>query len=90
MNWKPRPLSELEQAIDQLRTENLKLRREVETKQTQVGGLKLALHQRHETIDALRGRIEQLQAQNQQLDQECEHWCQMLANHDKKEVRDSV
>jgi len=45
MNWKPRPLSELEQAIDRLRVENIKLRREVETKQTQVGGLKLALQQ---------------------------------------------
>ena len=79
MNWKPRPLSELEQAIDRLRVENIKLRREVETKQTQVGGLELALQQRHETIDALNARLEQSREQCRRLDEECENYFRMLA-----------
>ena len=68
--WK---LSPEEQIVNQLRAANVQLRRQLTTKTNLANGLQLALHQRHETIDALRGRIEQLQAQNQQLDQECEH-----------------
>jgi predicted RNase H-like nuclease (RuvC/YqgF family) len=78
MNWKPRPLSELEQAIDRLRVENIKLRREVETKQTQVGGLKLALQQRHETIDALNGQLEAIRAQCRRLDEEAKCYAAMI------------
>jgi hypothetical protein len=47
-----------------LRSEIVKLRSELRTKQTQLGGLELALVQRLETIDTLRGRIEQLQERN--------------------------
>jgi hypothetical protein len=36
------------------------------------------LHQRLETIDAMRGRIEQLQERNQQLDQEAESYVAMI------------
>jgi len=78
MNWKPRPLSELEQAIDQLRTENIKLRREVETKQSHMGRLKVLLHQRSNTIDELHGRIEQLQERNRRLDEEAECYVAMI------------
>ena len=78
MNWKPRPLSELEQAIDRLRTENIKLRREVETKQTQVGGLKLALQQRNERIDQLQGQVEAARALCRKLDEEAECYAAMV------------
>jgi len=71
--WKSRPdIARLEQDNDRLRIELIKLRRDLQTRQTQVGGLKLALQQRHETIDALRGRIEQLQERNQRLEEENE------------------
>jgi hypothetical protein len=39
----------------------------------------LVLHQRLETIDALRGRIEQLQERNRQLDEEAERYALMIA-----------
>ena len=68
MPWKARPLEPLEHECAGLRSELIKLRRQLQTKQTQVGGLKLALHQRLETIDHLRGRIEQLQQRNRQLE----------------------
>ena len=78
MNWKPRPLSELEQAIDRLRVENIKLRHEVETKQTQVGGLKLVPQQRNERIDQLQGQVEAARAQCRRLDEEAECYAAMI------------
>ena len=42
--WKSRPdIARLEQDNDRLRIELIKLRRDLQTRQTQVGGLKLAL-----------------------------------------------
>ena len=78
MNWKPRPLSELEQAIDRLRIENIKLRREIESKQGHMGRLKVLLHQRSDTIDELHGRIEQLQERNRRLDEEAESYVAII------------
>ena len=72
-HWRASPaVEQLELTVTELRADNVRLRHELRTKQTQVGGLKLALHQRHETIDALRGRIEQLQERNQRLEEENE------------------
>ena len=47
--------------------------------QTQVGGLELVLHQRLETIDALRGTIDQLRSANQKLGLENECLTVLLA-----------
>jgi chromosome segregation ATPase len=79
-HWRTAPaVEQLELTVTELRADNVRLRHELQTKQTQLGGLKLALHQRHETIDALRGRIEQLQERNRQLDEETEWYAQMVA-----------
>jgi chromosome segregation ATPase len=72
--WKARPLEPVEQDNAQLRT----LRRQLQTKQSQVGGLKLALQQRHQTIDALNGKLEQVRAQNRRLDAECEQLVELV------------
>jgi predicted RNase H-like nuclease (RuvC/YqgF family) len=78
-HWRTHPgVNKLEKMIDQLRMENIRLRREVETKQTQVGGLELALHQRHQTIDALNGKLEQARAQCRRLDEEAEGYVAMI------------
>ena len=61
-----------------LRSEIVKLRHELRTKQTQVGGLELALHQRHETIDALNGKLEAARAQCRRLDEEAEWYASMM------------
>ena len=78
MPWKFRPLDPIERENAGLRTELIKLRRELQTKRTQLGGLKLALHQRLETIDHLRGRIERLQQRNRRLDAEADRLAEMV------------
>lgn len=89
MPWKPRyATTQLEKENGALRTD-VRLRCELQTKQTQVGGLKLALHQRTETIDALRGTIDQLRARNKQLDAEAEH-CAALLNSETRYSRVSA
>jgi chromosome segregation ATPase len=79
-HWRTHPAAEqLERRIDELRSVIIALRRDLQTNQAQVGGLKLALHQRLETIDQLRATIDQLRATNQKLDAEAERYYQMLA-----------
>ena len=81
--WKSRPdVGQLEQTIDQLRTELIQLRREVSNKEQYIGRLKMLCHERTTRIDDQRGRIEQLQERNQQLDQEAEHYASMLTSRD--------
>jgi Mg2+ and Co2+ transporter CorA len=81
--WKSRPdVGQLEQTIDQLRTELIQLRREVSNKEQYIGRLKILCHERTTRIDDQRGRIEQLQERNQQLDQEAEHYASMLTSRD--------
>ena len=78
-HWRTSPaVSVLEQTIDRLRMDNVRLRHELQTKQTQVGGLKLALHQRHETIDALNGKLEAARALCRKLDEEAECYAAMV------------
>jgi chromosome segregation ATPase len=78
-HWRTHPaVNKLEQTIDQLRMDNIGLRHQLQTNQAQVGGLKLALHQRLETIDELRARIDQLRAANQRLDAEAERLAEMV------------
>ena len=73
--WK---LSPEEQIVNQLRAANVQLRRQLTTKTNLANGLQLALHQRHETIDALRGRIDALRKQNKQLDAENDRLAEMV------------
>jgi len=78
-HWRTSPaVSVLEQTIDQLRMDNVRLRHELRTKQTQLGGLKLALQQRHETIDALNGKLEAARAQCRRLDAGAERLAEMV------------
>lgn len=78
-HWRTRPdVAQLEQAIDQLRADNIRLRHELQTKQSALGGLEMALVQRHETIDALRARLEQARDLNGRLDEEAERLAEMV------------
>jgi predicted nucleic acid-binding Zn-ribbon protein len=78
--WKAHPGARvLQNTVDQLRSENIRLRDQLQAKQTALGGLELALQARHETIDALNARLEQSREQCRRLDQECENYFRMLA-----------
>jgi hypothetical protein len=79
MPWKRHRPSELERTNDQLRTELIQLRHELQTKQTALGGLELALRERCEHIDTLNARLEQSREQCRRLDAEAENYFQMLA-----------
>ena len=77
--WRAHPgAAALEHTVDQLRSENIRLRDQLRAKQTALGGLELALQARHETIDALNARLEQSRAQCRRLDEECENYFKML------------
>jgi chromosome segregation ATPase len=72
--WRSRPdTAQLEHTVDQLRTELIKLRRQLSGKEQYIDRLKFLCQERMTRIDDQRGRIEQLQQRNQQLDQECEN-----------------
>jgi chromosome segregation ATPase len=78
-HWRTHPgVEQLEQTVEQLRMDNIRLRHELQAKQTQLGGLKLALQQRHETIDALNSKLEQARAQCRRLDEEAESYAAMV------------
>jgi hypothetical protein len=73
-HWRTSPaVSVLEQTIDQLRTENIKLRREMSDKEQFIGRLKVLCHERTTRIDNLRATIDDLRAANQKLDAEADH-----------------
>jgi len=77
--WKARPdIAQLEQAIDQLRTELIKLRREVSDKEQYIGRLKVLCHERTTRIDNLRATIDDLRAANQKLDAEADHLAELV------------
>jgi hypothetical protein len=67
MPWKSRRLEPLEQDLAALRSELIKLRHELRTKQTALGGLELALRERSERIDELANAIAVLRDQNRRL-----------------------
>ena len=77
--WEARPdIAQLEQAIDQLRTELIKLRREVSDKEQYIGRLKVLCHERTTRIDNLRATIDDLRAANQKLDAEADHLAELV------------
>jgi hypothetical protein len=78
MPWKVRRLNPLEKENNQLRTVILQLRHQLTTKEGYAAKLELVLRQRSETIDALRGKLEQSQQQIRRLDLECEHLVEMI------------
>ena len=70
MPWPRKPsldAQKLKQENDVLRTTICCLRRELENKQSQVGGLELLLHERLERIDQLTATIDQLREQIKRL-----------------------
>jgi len=78
-HWRASPaVEQLEKTVEQLRADNVRLRHELQTKQTQVGGLKLALQQRNERIDQLQGQVEAARAQCRRLDEEAEWYASMM------------
>jgi len=78
--WKSRPdIAQLEQAIDQLRTELIRMRRQLSGKAGYAAKLELVLHQRTEQIDQLHHRIDTLRAANRKLEAEAEHYAALLA-----------
>jgi chromosome segregation ATPase len=79
MPWKQRALSNLERENASLRSEIVKLRHELRTKQTQLGGLELALVQRLQTIDQLNAKLDQSREQVRRLGLENEILTAMIA-----------
>jgi chromosome segregation ATPase len=82
-HWRSRPdIARLEHTIDQLRTELIKLRREMSNKEQYIGRLKVLCHERTTRIDDLRATIDDLRAANQKLDAEAEHLAALIAAPD--------
>jgi hypothetical protein len=67
MPWKPAALSDLEREKRALQMAVLKLRQELESKQTYTSRLEFLLRERSERIDQLTGVIDQLRTANQKL-----------------------
>jgi predicted RNase H-like nuclease (RuvC/YqgF family) len=73
-HWRATPaVEQLERHIHELRTTVIRLRREVENKQGHVGRLKILVQQRSDTIDDLRGKLEQSRQEILQLNEEADH-----------------
>jgi hypothetical protein len=70
---------QLQKVNDGLRTEILKLRHELTTKQTYAERLEILLRERMERIDDLNGKLEQAREQNKRLKAEAEHLAAMVA-----------
>jgi hypothetical protein len=79
MPWKSRRLGQTEKENNQLRLVIIQLRHELQTKQTALGGLELALRERCNHIDTLNARLEQSREQCRRLDEEAERYAQMIA-----------
>ena len=77
--WRSRPdAAQLEHTIDQLRTELIKLRRQLSGKDQYIDRLKVLRHERTTRIDDLRATIDDLRAANQKLDAEAERYAQLV------------
>ena len=73
-HWRTAPaVEQLERHIHELRTTVIRLRREIKNKQGHVGRLTILVQQRSNTIDDLRGKLEQSRQQIQQLNEEADH-----------------
>jgi len=70
--------SALEQTVDQLRTELIKLRRQLNGKEQYIGRLQFLVQQRSNVIDDQRGKLEQSQAQIRQLNDEADHLAELV------------
>ena len=81
--WRSRPdTAQLEHTVDQLRTELIKLRRQLSGKEQYIDRLKFLCHERTTRIDDLRATIDDLRAANQKLDAEAEHLAALIAAPD--------
>jgi septal ring factor EnvC (AmiA/AmiB activator) len=77
--WKAHPgAAVLEQTIDQVRSELIKLRRSLTIKTNFANGLQLALAERHAKIDALTAKVDSLREQNRRLDAKAERLAEMV------------
>jgi hypothetical protein len=78
MPWKSRASSPIERERDQLRTEVVRLKHDLEGKERFVDRLEFLLRSRLTRIDDLTGRLDQARAANQRLEQECEHLAELV------------
>ena len=78
MNWKFKPLTDVEKDNAALRTTIVQLRHQLKTKQGYVQRLQVLLCSRLQTIDELNGKLDQLRHQNRRLDAENEHLVEMV------------
>jgi hypothetical protein len=80
MPWqlRPRKLEPVERELDQLRTEVVKLKHDLAGKERFLDRLQFLLRRRTETIDDLNGKLEAVRAANHRLEDECEHYAEMV------------
>ena len=77
--WRSRPdIAALEQTVDQLHTELIRMRRQLRGKEQFIDRLKFLVRQRSTTIDDQRGRLEQSRQQIRQLDAEADHLAELV------------
>jgi septal ring factor EnvC (AmiA/AmiB activator) len=79
MPWKPAASSDLQRQNDGLRSELIKLRRELMTKQQYAGRLEVLLRERMNRIDELTAKLEQSQQRVKRLIAENECLVALLA-----------
>jgi hypothetical protein len=70
-HWRASPaVEQLEETVEQLRADNVRLRHDLTNKAGYAAKLELVLHQRMERIDQLQAAIDLLRQRNQHLDLE--------------------
>jgi len=79
MPWKPAASSDLQRQNDGLRSELIKLRRELMIKTQYAERLEFLLRERMERIDELTATVDQLRERNKRLEAEAEHFAAMVA-----------
>jgi predicted nuclease with TOPRIM domain len=78
MPWKPRAPTDLQRQLDAAQLKLLKANAELEHKIQCVSRLEILVAERNACIDALHGRIEQLQERNRRLDAEADRLAEMV------------
>jgi len=79
MPWKPAASSDLQRQNDGLRSELIKLRRELMIKTQYAERLEFLLRERMERTDELTATVDQLRERNKRLEAEAEHFAAMVA-----------
>jgi len=78
MPWSPHRPSELERKVETLSLRLLQANAALRSKEIYCQRLEHLVSERCAMIDALHSRIDQLRSANQKLEQECEHYADMI------------